>query len=214
MNENLNDYRTSYEKESIEDNAVPSNPLEFFKDWFHQADASKEVQEANAMSIATVGKDQIPKTRVILLKAFGKDGFYFYTNYSSDKGKALEENPHCCLSFFWPALEKQIIIQGTAAKISEEESTAYFKSRPKGSQLGALASNQSAVIPSRDYLEKKLKELELQFSETAIPKPATWGGYVFTPDTYEFWQGRESRLHDRIRYVKAGDSWNYERLAP
>ncbi len=214
MNKNLNDYRKSYKKDRIEDDAIPEDPLQFFQDWFNQADNSDDILEANAMNIATVGKDMVPKSRIILLKAFGLEGFHFYTNYSSDKGKALAENPNCCLSFFWPELEKQVIIQGTAVKISEEESEAYFHSRPKGSQLGAMASDQSSVIPSREYLEEKLSRLEEKYDSKEIPKPKDWGGYVFQPDIFEFWQGRESRLHDRIRYKKITNSWNYERLAP
>ncbi len=214
MNKNLNDYRKSYKKDRIEDDAIPEDPLQFFQDWFNQADNSDDILEANAMNIATVGKDMVPKSRIILLKAFGLEGFHFYTNYSSDKGKALAENPNCCLSFFWPELEKQVIIQGTAVKISEEESEAYFHSRPKGSQLGAMASDQSSVIPSREYLEEKLSSLEEKYDSKEIPKPKDWGGYVFQPDIFEFWQGRESRLHDRIRYKKITNSWNYERLAP
>ena len=214
MNKNLNDYRKSYEKDRIEDNAIPEDPLQFFQEWFNQADNSEDISEANAMNIATFGKDMIPKSRIILLKAFGLEGFHFYTNYSSDKGKALAENPNCCLSFFWPELEKQVIIQGTAVKISEEESVAYFHSRPKGSQLGAMASDQSSVIPSRAYLEEKLSSLEEKYDSEEIPKPKDWGGYVFQPEIFEFWQGRESRLHDRIRYKKTTNSWKYERLAP
>ncbi|WPY99952.1 pyridoxamine 5'-phosphate oxidase [Christiangramia sp. OXR-203] len=214
MNKNLNDYRKSYKKDRIEDDAIPQDPLQFFQDWFNQADNSDDILEANAMNIATVGKDMVPKSRIILLKAFGLVGFHFYTNYSSDKGKALAENPNCCLSFFWPELEKQVIIQGTAVKISEEESEAYFHSRPKGSQLGAMASDQSSVIPSREYLEEKLSSLEEKYDSKEIPKPKDWGGYVFQPEIFEFWQGRESRLHDRIRYKKITNSWNYERLAP
>ncbi|MFV9484427.1 pyridoxamine 5'-phosphate oxidase [Christiangramia sp. ASW11-125] len=214
MNKNLNDYRKSYKKDRIEDDAIPEDPLQFFQDWFNQADNLDDILEANAMNIATVGKDMVPKSRIILLKAFGLEGFHFYTNYSSDKGKALAENPNCCLSFFWPELEKQVIIQGTAVKISEEESEAYFHSRPKGSQLGAMASDQSSVIPSREYLEEKLSSLEEKYDSKEIPKPKDWGGYVFQPEIFEFWQGRESRLHDRIRYKKITNSWNYERLAP
>ena len=187
MNKNLNDYRKSYKKDRIEDDAIPEDPLQFFQDWFNQADNSDDILEAKAMNIATVGKDMVPKSRIILLKAFGLEGFHFYTNYSSDKGKALAENPNCCLSFFWPELEKQVIIQGTAVKISEEESEAYFHSRPKGSQLGAMASDQSSVIPSREYLEEKLSSLEEKYDSKEIPKPKDWGGYVFQPEIFEFW---------------------------
>ena len=214
MEKDLKDYRKSYEKGKLLENEIPEDPFELFKSWFDLADNSDEVEEANAMSISTVGKDQIPKTRVVLLKSFNSKGLTFFTNYSSTKGQDLEANPKCCISFFWPSLEKQIIIQGEARKISAEESTEYFHSRPRGSQLGALASDQSSVIPSRVYLEKRLADLETEYAEREIPKPADWGGYLFEPFKFEFWQGRESRLHDRILFTLDSDNWKIERLAP
>ena len=214
MSKDLKDYRKSYEKGKLLKEDVPKDPLKLFQSWFDLADETDSVEEANAMSISTVGKDLMPKTRVVLLKGFGEEGLYFYTNYSSDKGKALSENPKCCISFFWPSLEKQIIIQGEAKKISEEESKEYFHSRPRESQLGALASDQSSVIPSREYLEEKLTNLENQYEDKEIPKPKTWGGFLFKPSVFEFWQGRKSRLHDRIRFTSENSSWNIERLAP
>lgn len=214
MSKDLKDYRKSYEKGKLLKEDVPKDPLKLFQSWFDLADGTDSVEEANAMSISTVGKDLMPKTRVVLLKGFGEEGLYFYTNYSSDKGKALSENPKCCISFFWPSLEKQIIIQGEAKKISEEESKEYFHSRPRESQLGALASDQSSVIPSREYLEEKLTNLESKYDNKEIPKPNTWGGFLFKPSVFEFWQGRKSRLHDRIRFTSENSSWNIERLAP
>lgn len=214
MEKDLKDYRKSYEKGKLLENEIPKDPFELFKSWFDLADNSSEVEEANAMSISTVGKDQFPRTRVVLLKSFSSKGLTFFTNYSSKKGKDLESNPKCCISFFWPALEKQIIIQGEVRKIPVEESTEYFHSRPRGSQLGALASNQSSVIPSREYLEKRLTDLEAEFSEKEIPKPVDWGGYLFEPIKFEFWQGRESRLHDRILFTLDNDNWKIDRLAP
>jgi pyridoxamine 5'-phosphate oxidase len=166
------------------------------------------------MSISTVGKDLMPKTRIVLLKGYTEEGFYFYTNYSSEKGKALSINSQCCLSFFWPALEKQIIIQGNAEKISRKASEAYFHSRPRGSQLGALASNQSSQIESRAILEGNLSKLERSLEGKIVPLPETWGGYIVKPVSFEFWQGRQSRLHDRIRFSKTKENWNIERLAP
>lgn len=214
MEKDLKDYRKSYEKGKLLENEIPKDPFELFKSWFDLADNSSEVEEANAMSISTVGKDQFPRTRVVLLKSFSSKGLTFFTNYSSTKGQDLDSNPKCCISFFWPALEKQIIIQGEARKIPVEESTEYFHSRPRGSQLGALASDQSSVIPSREYLEKRLTDLEAEFSEKEIPKPVDWGGYLFEPIKFEFWQGRESRLHDRILFTLDNDNWKIDRLAP
>lgn len=214
MSKDLKDYRKSYEKGKLLEKDIPHDPLNLFQSWFDLADKTDSVEEANAMSIATVGENMMPKTRIVLLKGFGKKGLFFYTNYSSDKGKALAENPQCCVSFFWPSLEKQIIIQGEAHKISEQDSKEYFHSRPRGSQLGALASNQSSVIPSRDYLEDNLSELEKKYEDSEIPKPETWGGYLFQPVTFEFWQGRKSRLHDRIRFTWQENNWKIERLAP
>lgn len=214
MQKDLTDYRKSYEKGELLEKDIPVTPLELFQSWFHLADESASVEEANAMTISTVGKDDFPSTRVVLLKGFSKDGFTFFTNYSSNKGKDLNENPKCCLSFFWPALEKQVILQGEVSKISEQESEEYFQSRPRASQLGAHASDQSSVIPSREFLEERLLELEKKFKNKAIPKPVDWGGYIFKPTKFEFWQGRASRLHDRILYTKEQNNWKIERLAP
>lgn len=214
MQKNLTSYRRSYEKGRLLESDIPVDPLILFRAWFDLADESSLVEEANAMSISTVGKDLMPKTRIVLLKSFDAEGFIFFTNYESDKGKHLKENPKCCLSFFWPALEKQVIIQGEVTKVAEEESDKYFHSRPRGSQLGAHASNQSSVIPSRHYLEDKLAELERKFENKDVPLPSYWGGYLVKPLSMEFWQGRKNRLHDRILYSKEGDNWKFERLAP
>lgn len=214
MDKDLKDYRKSYEKGKLLEEDIPSDPYQLFKSWFNIADNSPAVEEANAMSIATVGKNYYPKTRVVLLKGFGSKGFTFFTNYNSCKGKDLVENPKCCISFFWPSLEKQVILQGEVSKISAEESEEYFHSRPKSSQLGAHASNQSSVVPSREYLEEKLVKLEKEFAGKEIPKPQAWGGFLFKPVNFEFWQGRASRLHDRILYTRENDSWKIERLAP
>ena len=214
MENNLSDYRKSYEKGSLSKADVPEDPLDLFKGWFKLADESSQIDEVNAMSLATVGKDLIPKTRVVLLKSFDEDGFVFYSNYTSEKAQDLKENPQCCISFFWPALEKQIIIKGKVEKLNREASEKYFHSRPRGSQLGALVSNQSSVVDSRKYLENKLHDLEMQYVDKEIPMPNDWGGYVISPLSYEFWQGRENRLHDRLRFSKAEKNWIVERLAP
>lgn len=214
MQKDLTHYRRSYEKGSLMEKDLPIDPIILFESWFKLADESTLVQEANTMSISTVGNDRWPKTRIVLLKSFSPEGFIFFTNYESAKGKDLELNPKCCLSFFWPALEKQIIIQGKASKIGKEESEEYFNSRPRGSQLGALVSNQSSVIPSRDFLEDGLTELERKFENQPVPKPSHWGGYLVDPQKFEFWQGRQNRLHDRILYSKKENKWKMERLAP
>lgn len=214
MQKDLTDYRKSYEKGELLKKDIPETPFELFQSWFHLADESASVEEANAMTISTVGKDNFPSTRVVLLKGFSKEGFTFFTNYNSNKGKELEENPKCCLLFFWPALEKQVILQGEVSKISDKESEEYFRSRPRGSQLGAHASDQSSVVPSREYLEERLLKLEQEFKDKDIPKPVNWGGYLFKPSKFEFWQGRASRLHDRILYTKEHNNWKIERLAP
>ncbi|MCG9971795.1 pyridoxamine 5'-phosphate oxidase [Christiangramia crocea] len=214
MQNDLTKYRRSYEKGRLLEDDIPKDPLILFQSWFGLAHDSTLVEEAYAMSLSTVGKDMMPKTRIVLMKSFDREGFVFFTNYESDKGKDLEENPKCCLSFFWPALEKQVIIQGEVSKIAKEESESYFHSRPRGSQLGAHASNQSTVIPSRHFLEEKLAGLERKFENKDVPLPSYWGGYLVKPLTIEFWQGRRNRLHDRILYSLEETNWKFERLAP
>ena len=215
MSKDLSNYRKSYEKQELLESNCPDNPMELFKDWFLNADASNAIEETNAMTIATIGNDGFPKSRVVLLKKYTEEGFIFYTNYTSEKGKAIEENKHICLSFFWPALEQQIIIKGTAEKLAANLSDGYFKSRPKGSKLGAWASPQSTVVSSKKELETQLTSLEKEYEEKEIPRPAHWGGYLIKPISLEFWQGRPNRMHDRIRYSLRKDfSWKLERLAP
>jgi len=215
MQKDLGAYRKSYEKSALLEANVADNPMELFEQWFKETEQSKLVEEPNAMTIATIGLDGYPKSRVVLLKEFSEVGFVFYTNYHSEKGKALAENPQVCLSFFWPELERQIIIKGNAEKLDHNISDAYFNSRPKGSQLGALASNQSTVIPSRDYLEDKLHSLEEMYDTRKIERPENWGGYLIRPASVEFWQGRPNRLHDRILYTPiTNKSWQKDRLAP
>ncbi|MGB6152353.1 MAG: pyridoxamine 5'-phosphate oxidase [Pricia sp.] len=215
MQKDLGDYRKSYDKSALMEDSVPENPLALFQSWFDELEASGGVEEPNAMTVSTIGLDGFPKSRVVLLKKFDQRGFVFYSNYESEKGKAIAYNPNICVSFFWPNLERQVIIKGQAEKLSAEESDAYFNSRPEGSQLGALVSDQSSVIPSRDYLENKLKELEMIYKDKAIERPKHWGGYLVPPKSMEFWQGRPNRLHDRILYTLQEDSeWKMERLAP
>ena len=215
MSKDLSNYRKSYEKHELLESNCPGKPMDLFKDWFLNADASNTIEETNAMTISTIGNDGYPKSRVVLLKKYTEEGFVFYTNYTSEKGKAIEENNHICLSFFWPALEQQIIIKGTVEKISEEESDAYFNSRPTGSKLGAWASPQSTVVASKEDLKIQLNSLEKKYDGKEIPRPEHWGGYIVKPISVEFWQGRPNRMHDRIRYSLTKDfSRKLERMAP
>lgn len=215
MEKDLSNYRKSYEKGELLLDNVPENPIELFRNWFMEVDTHFHVDETNAMTISTVGLDGYPKSRVVLLKKYTHQGFIFYTNYDSEKGKAIANNPNVCLSFFWHAAERQIIIKGKAEKISENLSDGYFESRPRGSQLGAIVSNQSEVISDRQELELKLKQLENKFEGQTIERPKHWGGYIVKPVELEFWQGRPNRLHDRIRYQLQEDfSWKIDRLSP
>ena len=214
MDKNLHDYRKSYEKGSLTEDTVLENPLEQFAAWFVDAEKTPTVEEPNAMTLSTVDAQGVPKARVVLLKEFTQEGFVFYTNYTSGKGQAIAQNNKVCISFFWPSLERQIIITGMAVKISEEKSIAYFNKRPRESQLGAVVSDQSTSIDSRVALEEKLLDLEKQYHTKPIVKPVHWGGYLIQPTSYEFWQGRSSRLHDRIKYTKINNSWNIGRLQP
>ena len=215
MRNKLHDYRKSYEKHKLLEQEILLNPFELFKLWLDEIEAAREVEEVNTMTVSTIGLDGFPKSRIVLLKEFDEEGFTFYTNYLSEKGKAIARNPKVCLSFFWPQSERQVIIKGTAKKTSEEESLQYFQSRPRGSQLGAWASEQSDVISSRDYLEKRLEALEKEYEGKDVPKPPHWGGYKIVPSQFEFWQGRANRLHDRIYFAKEDDSnWKIDRLAP
>jgi pyridoxamine 5'-phosphate oxidase len=210
----LSDYRKSYEKSELIETNLPEDPITLFQKWFHEADESSDT-ETNAMTVSTFGLDGFPKARVVLLKRFNEDGFVFYTNYESEKGKAIAANPHICLSFFWHTLERQVIIKGLAERVASNLSDGYFESRPDGSKLGAIVSNQSQVITSREVLEDKLKNLEQEFEGKEIPRPDYWGGFIVKPVSIEFWQGRPNRLHDRIRYKLQDDfNWKIERLAP
>ncbi|ASO06276.1 pyridoxamine 5'-phosphate oxidase [Arenibacter algicola] len=215
MQKDLGNYRKSYEKSSLTEGVISDNPMELFQKWFYEVEASDGVDEPNAMTVSTIGLDGFPKNRVVLLKKYTFEGFIFYTNYESEKGRAISQNPNVCISFFWPNMERQIIIKGRAEKIAENLSDGYFESRPDGSKLGAIVSNQSEVVPSRDYLEKKLKDLEKEYENKEIERPKYWGGFIVKPVSIEFWQGRPNRLHDRIRYsLQANYDWKIERLAP
>ncbi len=215
MMSDLSNYRKSYEKSELLESMIDENPMMQFQKWFYETEEFGGVDEVNAMTISTIGLDGFPKSRVVLLKKYDEYGFTFVTNYNSEKGKALLQNPQVCLSFFWPSIERQVIIKGVAEKQTEAYSEGYFHSRPKGSQLGTVVSPQSQVIPNREFLDNKLKELEKQFDAQEVNRPENWGGILVKPVSIEFWQGRANRLHDRIRYTlsPAGD-WIIERLAP
>lgn len=211
---NIADLRKEYSLAKLDIQNVSLEPIAQFEKWFSEAQAAK-VPEPNAMNLATVSKNGLPSSRIVLLKGIEAGCFVFYSNYQSNKGKSLDENPACALNFFWPELERQIRINGVAERISEERSTRYFQSRPRDSQLGAWASPQSVAIKNRIILEDRVKELEKKFeSMTVLPKPKQWGGFEVHPHEIEFWQGRTSRLHDRILYVKEDQNWKISRLAP
>ena len=214
MSDNLNDHRKIYSKGTLSKASVDPNPLQQFRTWFYEVKENHEALEVNAMTLSTIGLDGFPKGRVVLLKKYNENGFFFYTNYNSEKGRAILENEKVSLSFFWPSLERQVIIVGTARKTSEEDSINYFDSRPDGSKLGALVSNQSSIVENRDVLERKLKNIEVEYQDRKIDKPTYWGGFVVSPKSIEFWQGRPNRLHDRIRYTLDNLDWNIERLEP
>lgn len=206
--------RKEYKLAELDESSAPADPLHLFDRWFKEAAAS-EVPEPNAMCLSTADPSGQPHSRIVLLKGFDQKGFEFYTNYHSQKGQVLEVNNLCALTFFWPELERQVRIEGCAVKLSAGESDTYFASRPRGSQLGAWVSDQSEVIPNRAYLDKKLRETEENFEGKEVIRPLHWGGYRVAPCLLEFWQGRESRLHDRLQYSLAGDkAWKLERLSP
>ena len=233
---NLGDFREDYRRGALDHSALDANPLGQFEAWFRDA-AGERAQsrwrkigialyklwsaicnhrpaDSNAMTLATADKSGKPSTRTVLLKSVDDRGFIFFTNYDSRKGRELADNPNAALTFFWSELERQVCVAGTVTKLPAAESEAYFKSRPRGSQLAAWASNQSAAVPDRTTLEAKWRELEKQFPDQ-IPLPPNWGGFILRPERIEFWQGRPSRLHDRFCYARQPDkSWKLERLAP
>lgn len=215
MNQNLHDYRKTYDKAELTRSNLDKNPLQQFRKWFHDVEKAGGIDEANAMSVSSIGLDGFPKTRVVLLKSYDENGFVFYTNYESEKGKAILANPKVCLSFFWPNTERQVIIKGTAEKVAEAVSDNYFSSRPLGSQLGAMASPQSEVIENREVLENNLQSLEEKYKNNPPQRPKNWGGILVRPISIEFWQGRPNRLHDRFLYTLTPDlDWKINRLAP
>lgn len=207
------DMRCEYRQAELTKESLLTDPVAQFRLWFEQAQKA-ELIEPNAMTLATVDADGAPETRTVLLKAYDERGFVFFTNYQSTKAKHIEQNPQVALLFPWLALERQVKILGRAEKISAKESLQYFISRPYKSQIGAWVSDQSSVISSRQILEMKFAELKQKFAEGKVPLPDFWGGYRVVPTKIEFWQGRRSRLHDRLQYSLAGDTWEISRLCP
>jgi len=205
--------RREYAGEPFLEKHVSKNPIDQFMDWFEDA-VAKIKTDPNAMILATADPDGKPSSRTVLLKGYDENGFIFYTNYDSRKGKQILANPNVSLTFYWPELMRQIHIEGVAEKVSEEQSDNYFSKRPSASQLSALASSQSEVVESREALEKQLNEMEKKFSGGKIPRPANWGGFCVKPNRIEFWQGRLNRLHDRICYKMQDGEWKIVRLAP
>lgn len=225
MSNEIADIRKDYKLASLEEADVAANPIDQFTRWWNEAVAS-QIDEVNAMTLATANAAGVPTARIVLLKGYNPNGFIFFTNYESDKGKNLAQNPKAALVFFWKELERQIRIEGTVEKVSAEESDRYFNSRPASSRIGAWASPQSAVIENRLVIEQNVERYSSIFANDSIERPDHWGGYIVKPTSIEFWQGRSSRLHDRIRYVLENSAynaatdtrtdlnWKIERLAP
>ena len=213
MKSSIADIRKDYKQHSLNEADVAADPYTQFDRWWNEALAA-EVDEVNAMTLATASKEGIPSARIVLLKGYDTNGFVFFTNYKSHKGKELLDNPHAALVFFWKELERQVRIEGMVEKISAAESDEYFYSRPEGSRIGAWSSPQSEIIADRTVIETNVASYTKQFAGKTIPRPEHWGGYRVIPGVFEFWQGRSSRLHDRFRYTKNNDVWKPERLAP
>lgn len=215
MNKDLSNLRRQFNSpDTLLRTDLSDDPLKQFAIWFDQVLKEKQIQDPNAMTLSTLDLDGHPRSRVVLLKSFDDNGFVFYTNYLSNKGKAISSNPKVCISFYWPVLNRQVIIKGLANKIAPEISDAYFKSRPHESQIAAILSQQSTVIDSRVLLERKFDELKSKYEVKSPKRPADWGGYVVKPLEYEFWQGQVNRLHDRFRYSNDGQCWKVDRLSP
>lgn len=213
MNETIASIRKDYKLKSLLETEVQNNAIDQFSIWWEEAIKS-DIAEVNAMTLATVSTNNEPSARIVLLKGFSNNGFIFYTNYLSHKGMQLAYNRHVALVFFWKELERQVRIEGVVEKISEAESDAYFSSRPTGSKIGAWASAQSSPLPDRESIEKIFENYSEKFKDKEIPRPPNWGGYIVKPRQIEFWQGRSSRLHDRLLYTQQNNDWKIERLSP
>ena len=211
----LGHMRTTYTQGALSPEDVGSDPFNFFTQWFKEAEDDSNIREANAMSVCTLAPNGFPQARIVLLKEYSPEGFVFYTNLESKKGKSIAQHNQVSLAFFWPSLERQVHIDGNAHLIDEAVATDYFQSRPKGSQLGAWASYQSEVVENRDILTDRLAALESQYAKEAVlPKPPFWGGFRVVPQRFEFWQGRPNRLHDRVELLLTNDQWKAQRLSP
>ncbi|MBA4139452.1 MAG: pyridoxamine 5'-phosphate oxidase [Segetibacter sp.] len=213
MNEAIASIRKDYRLKSLLEADVKKDPVEQFSCWWDEA-VKSDVAEVNAMTLATCSVAGRPSARIVLLKGFTNEGFVFFTNYQSHKGKELESNPCAALVFFWKELERQVRIEGAVEKISEAQSDSYFQSRPTGSKIGAWASAQSSAVANREVIEESYLNYSKKFNANLIPRPSYWGGYIVKPEKIEFWQGRSSRLHDRILYSKQNEEWKIERLSP
>jgi len=209
----INTLRHDFSKQSLSESDVDKDPILQFEKWFKEAVDAK-VNEPNAMTVCTATKDGKPSARILLIRNFDENGFVFYTNYNSRKGLEIEENPYCSILFFWPELERQVRIEGVLQKQSKEESDIYFQTRPRTSKLGAWSSPQSKIIESRKVLDEAYQKNLEKFPDEQVPRPEFWGGYLLKPNSIEFWQGRPSRLHDRIVYKKQNAGWDIVRLAP
>ncbi len=210
---NIADIRTDYRLAALDETTVGIDPILFFRRWFSEAEAA-QITEVNAMTLATVDSRNLPHARIVLLKGLEEQGFIFFTNYDSNKGKEILAHPNAALVFFWKELERQVRVEGVIEKIPASESDAYFHSRPRGSRLGAYASPQSREISDRSILDTNYAKYEQEFSEVEMPRPEHWGGYRVVPSRIEFWQGRSSRMHDRILFTQQGGTWTRSRLAP
>ena len=213
MSADIASIRKEYTQAQLDEDSILKNPFEQFEKWFNEA-LESQITEPTAMILSTVNSENRPFQRTVLLKSYGEDGLVFYTNYESRKAKHLTENPNVSILFPWYELERQVAVTGRVEKVSTQQSLKYFLSRPAGSQLGAWVSNQSQVISSRSILESKLEQMKKKFKEGKIPLPDHWGGYRIVPETFEFWQGRKSRLHDRFFFEKQESNWTLNRLAP
>ncbi|WP_185873820.1 pyridoxamine 5'-phosphate oxidase [Blattabacterium cuenoti] len=211
----LSNYRKIYKKNSLIESIVPLSPLKLFHNWFLEEKKNSFNEELNAMSISTIGNDKCPETRIVLLKKYSEEGFFFYTNYRSFKGRSIQKNPKVCISFYWQKTERQIIIKGNVHKLSNYQSDEYFYKRPKENKLGCWASEQSSIIPSKNYLLNQYNKWKLYFKNKKIKRPFSWGGYVVHPYKMEFWQGQPHRLHDRLVYhLIKKNKWKLYRLSP